>query len=145
VADRSGKGVLMLVYALKRTREQQNEIKSNTLEEDINNGGVDPNDPETIILSNEYNRRFRARSISFANILATEFVDGDSRKLEGVREQSLYVLCHSAMPSVLVEIGYINNHEEEEYLNSEEGQEAIVNSIVRSIQAYKDKVEQVVK
>lgn len=145
VADRSGKGVLMLVYALKRTREQQNEIKSNTLEEDIDNGGVDPNDPETIILTNEYNRRFRLRSISMANILATEFVDNDNRKLEGIREQSLYVLCHSAMPSVLIEIGYINNPEEEEYLNSEKGQEEIVNTIVQSIKIYKDKVEQVIK
>ncbi|WP_175268766.1 N-acetylmuramoyl-L-alanine amidase [Mucilaginibacter humi] len=135
----------MLVYALKRTREQQNEIKSNTLEEDIDNGGVDPNDPETIILTNEYNRKFRVRSITMANIPANEFVDTDGRRLEGIREQSLYVLCHAAMPSVLVEIGYINNHEEEEYLNSEEGQEAIVNTIVRSIQVYKDKVEQVVR
>jgi N-acetylmuramoyl-L-alanine amidase len=145
IPDRSGKGVLMLVYGLKRTREQQNEIKHNTLEEDAENGAVDPNDPITIILTNEYIRKFRLRSISFANILASEFVDTDARKLEGVREMSLYVLCHSAMPSVLVEIGYIDNPEEEEYLNSEEGQGAIVNSIVRSIQAYKDKVEQVVK
>lgn len=141
VPDRSGKGVLMLVYGLKRTREQQNEIKNNTIEEDIEGAAVDPNDPLTIILSNEYLRKFRQRSISFANILATEFVDNDNRRLEGVREQSLYVLCHSAMPSVLVEIGYINNPEEEQYLNSEEGQTEIVNSIVRAIQTYKDQVE----
>jgi N-acetylmuramoyl-L-alanine amidase len=145
VSDKSGKGVLMLIYSLKRTREQQNEIKTNTLEEDIDSGGVDPNDPLTIILTNEYNRRFRLRSIELANILASEFVDNDGRKLEGIREQSLYVLCHSAMPSVLVEIGYITNPEEEEYLNSEEGQEQIVNSIVGAIKIYKDKVEQVVK
>jgi N-acetylmuramoyl-L-alanine amidase len=147
VANRSGKGVLMLVYGLKRTREQQNEIKNNTLEEDVDSdsGAVDPNDPITIILTNEYTRKFRLRSISMANILASEFVDHDNRKLEGIREQSLYVLCHSAMPSVLVEIGYINNPEEEEYLNSETGQDEIVDSIVRAIQVYKDKVEQVVK
>lgn len=141
VADRSGKGVLMLVYGLKRTREQQNEIKNNSLEEDIEGGSVDPNDPLTIILTNEYTRKFRQRSINFANILASEFVDTDERKLEGIREQSLYVLCHSAMPSVLVEIGYINNPDEEQYLNSEEGQQEIVNSIVRAIQVYKDQVE----
>ena len=146
VADKSGKGVLMLVYALKRTKEQQNEIKSNTLEEDIDDGSaVDPNDPITVILTNEYNRRFRLRSIKFANILASEFVDEDERKLEGVREQSLYVLCHSAMPSVLIEIGYITNPEEEQYLNSEEGQDAIVKTIVQAIKIYKDDVEQVAK
>lgn len=142
VVDRSGKGVLMLVYGLARTREQQKEIKSNQVEE--MDGEVDPNDPITIILTNEYLRRFRQKSITLANILANEFVDVDGRRLEGIREKSLNVLVHAAMPSVLIEIGYITNLEEEEYLNSEKGQEEIVNTIVRSIQAYKLQVEQTV-
>lgn len=140
VVDRSGRGVLMLVYGLKRTGEQQNEIKSNQVGQ--MDDEVDPNDPVTIILTNEYLRRFRQKSITLANILADEFVSVDGRRLEGIREQSLNVLVHAAMPSVLIEIGYITNLEEEEYLNSEKGQEEIVNTIVRSIQAYKLQVEQ---
>lgn len=143
VVDRSGKGVLMLVYGLKRTGEQQSEIKSNQVGEEMD-AEADPNDPVTIILTNEYLRRFRQKSIMLANILADEFVSVDGRKLEGIREQSLNVLVHAAMPSVLVEIGYITNIEEEEYLNSEKGQEEIVATIVRSIQSYKTQVEQTV-
>ena len=45
------------------------------------------------------------------------------------------------MPSVLVETGYINNPEEEEYLNSEDGQNEIVDSIVRAIKNYKNQIE----
>jgi N-acetylmuramoyl-L-alanine amidase len=142
VVDRSGKGVLMLVYGLERTREQQNEIKSNQV--DQMDDEVDPNDPVTIILTNEYLRRFRQKSLTLANILADEFVSVDGRRLEGLREKSLNVLVHAAMPSVLIEIGYITNLEEEEYLNSEKGQEEIVNTIVRSIQNYKLQVEQTV-
>jgi N-acetylmuramoyl-L-alanine amidase len=142
VIDRSGKGVLMLVYGLKRTGEQQKEIKNNQV--DQMDDQADPNDPITIILTNEYLRRFRQKSITLANILADEFVSVDGRKLEGIREQSLNVLVHAAMPSVLIEIGYITNLEEEEYLNSEKGQEEIVNSIVRSIKNYKVQVEQTV-
>ena len=142
VVDRSGKGVLMLVYGLKRTGEQQDEIKENRVSgmEDE----ADPNDPITIILTNEYLRRFRQKSITLANILADEFVSVDGRKLEGIREQSINVLVHAAMPSVLIEIGYITNIEEEEYLNSEKGQEEIVATIVRSIQNYKLQVEQTI-
>ncbi|WP_100341528.1 N-acetylmuramoyl-L-alanine amidase family protein [Mucilaginibacter auburnensis] len=143
VVDRSGKGVLMLVYGLKRTGEQQREIKSNQVGEDME-GEVDPNDPVTIILTNEYLRKFRQKSILLANILADEFVSVDGRRLEGIREQSLNVLVHAAMPSVLVEIGYITNLEEEEYLNSEKGQEEIVATLVRSIQNYKLQVENAV-
>ena len=142
VVDRSGKGVLMLVYGLKRTGEQQNEIKSNQVNQ--MDDEADPNDPITIILTNEYLRRFRQKSITLANILADEFVSVDGRRLEGIREQSLNVLVHAAMPSVLIEIGYITNLEEEEYLNSEKGQEEIVATIVRAIQNYKTQVEQTI-
>jgi len=72
-------------------------------------------------------------------------VQGDGRKCEGVREQVLFVLDHTAMPSVLVETGYINNHDDEDYLNSEKGQNEIAASIVRAIQKYKDEVESISK
>lgn len=49
------------------------------------------------------------------------------------------------MPSVLVETGYINNPDDEAYLNSEDGQTAIVNSIVRALTNFKNEVEQVSK
>jgi N-acetylmuramoyl-L-alanine amidase len=142
VVDRSGKGVLMMVYGLARTSEQQNEIKRNQVSQ--MDDEADPNDPVTIILTNEYLRRFRQKSLTLANILADEFVSVDGRRLEGIREKSLNVLVHAAMPSVLIEIGYITNIEEEEYLNSEKGQEEIVayDSAIHS--GYKLQVEQTV-
>jgi N-acetylmuramoyl-L-alanine amidase len=47
------------------------------------------------------------------------------------------------MPSVLVETGYINNPSDEAYLNSEDGQNEIVSSIVRALLNYKNEVEHV--
>ncbi len=147
VPDRSGKGVLLLVYALKRTREAENEIKRNQVEgeSELDGGALDPNDPITIILTNEYKRKFRQQSINLATLLNKEFVETDGRPSEGIRDQSIYVLCHSSMPSVLVETGYINNPDDEAYLNSEDGQNAIVNSIVRALTNFKNEVEQVSK
>ena len=144
VPDRSGKGALMLIYGLKRSGEAENAIKSNQVEDDsdLNGDGLDPNDPTVIILTNEYKRKFRKQSVTIANFISDEIVQNDGRRSEGLREQSIYVLCHAAMPSVLVETGYINNHDDEAYLNSDEGQEAIVNSIVRAIMNYKKQIEQ---
>ena len=51
------------------------------------------------------------------------------------------VLCHSAMPAVLIETGYINNPDDEAYLNSEKGQDEIVASIERALLTYKNQVE----
>ncbi|WP_158557054.1 N-acetylmuramoyl-L-alanine amidase family protein [Mucilaginibacter conchicola] len=143
VADRSGKGTLFLVYALKRSTEAENEIKNNQVEaeSDLDGGGLDPDDPVVMILTNEYKRRFRKQSVNIANLISDEIVQVDGRRSEGLRGQSIYVLCHAAMPSVLVETGYINNPDDEEYLNSDEGQTEIVNSIVRAITKYKNQME----
>jgi N-acetylmuramoyl-L-alanine amidase len=145
IPDRSGKGVLLLVYGMHRTREEESAIQKNQVgeEAELDGGGLDPNDPVTIILTNEYKRKFRLQSIKLANLINTEFVGTDGRPSEGIREQGIYVLCHSAMPSVLVETGYINNPDDEKYLNSENGQNEIVATIVRALASYKKEVEQV--
>ena len=144
VADRSGKGVLLLVYGFHRSKEEEKAIKDNLIEDDTEmNTNPDPNDPESIILMNEYKRKYRKQSIHLAELLNTEFTETDGRHSDGIREQGILVLCHSAMPAVLVETGYINNPDDEAYLNSEDGQNEIVASIVRAITNYKAGIEQV--
>jgi len=142
VPDRSGRGVLLLVYGAWRAKEADKAIKQNLIEEDSDmNSNPDPNDPESMILMNEYKRKYRKQSIHLAELLNTEFVDTDGRHSDGIREQGVLVLCHSAMPAVLIETGYINNPDDEAYLNSETGQNEIVASIVRALQGYKNEVE----
>lgn len=143
VPDRSGKGVLMVVYIYRRVGEQEAAIRENAFD-DIDAKENEPvaNDPASIILLNAFKDKYRKQSLQFANLINKEFVEYDGRRSEGVREESIHVLANSGMPSVLVEMGYINNHEEEDYMNSEEGQTAIVNSLVRALKAYKQEVEQ---
>jgi N-acetylmuramoyl-L-alanine amidase len=52
-----------------------------------------------------------------------------------------WVLRHSAMPSVLIETGYLSNAEEEDFLNSAEGQATFAQSVFRAFQEYKESVE----
>ena len=142
VPDRSGKGVLILVYGAWRTKEEEKAIKQNLIESDSDmNSSPDPTDPAAMILMNEYKRKYRKQSIHFAELVNTEFVDNDGRHSDGIREQGVLVLCHSAMPAVLIETGYINNPDDEAYLNSDKGQDEIVASIVQAITNYKAEVE----
>jgi N-acetylmuramoyl-L-alanine amidase len=142
VPNRSGKGVLLLVYGSWRTKEEEKAIKQNLIEDDAEmNVNPDPNDPAALILMNEYKRKYRKQSVHLAELINNEFVQTDHRPSEGIREQGVLVLCHSAMPAVLVETGYINNPDDEAYLNSEEGQNEIVATIVRALQNYKDEIE----
>lgn len=147
IPDRSGKGVLLLVYSTKRIGPQLEALRENAdlyTEDNYKDqyNGFDPDNPESLIMLEAFKNRYRKQSIHLANLINTEFVDGDGRRSEGVREQVLFVLDHTAMPSVLVETGYINNFEDENYLNSAEGQEEIVNSITRAVVNYKREFEQ---
>lgn len=147
VPDRSGKGVLVLVYGFHRDKEETAALRENLFEEKATGVGngisevFDPNDPAAMIVLNAFKAKYRKNSVRFANLVNSEFVDTDVRRSDGVKEQGVLVLCHSAMPSVLIETGFINNADDEAYLNSEEGQNAIVATIVRAITQYKKEVE----
>lgn len=144
VPDRSGKGVLLLVYGFHRTKEEENAIRQNRLGEDLgqnDNQGFDPNDPAAVIAMNSIKDKYRKQSIHLADLINDEFVQHDGRHSDGVIEQGVLVLCHVAMPAVLVETGFINNPDDEAYLNSDSGQDEIVATIVRALQNYKSEVE----
>ncbi|MFM7839835.1 MAG: N-acetylmuramoyl-L-alanine amidase, partial [Chitinophagaceae bacterium] len=55
--------------------------------------------------------------------------------------EGIWVLQATAMPSILVETGFITNEEEEVYLNSEKGQTEVADNIFSAIQRYKTALE----
>ncbi|MDB5130726.1 MAG: hypothetical protein JWR02_475 [Mucilaginibacter sp.] len=139
------KGVLLLVYGFHRQQEQMEALRENAsiyIEKDYKKtyAGYGEDNPAAFIILNTVMQKYRAQSILFGKLLNTEFIDTDGRKSRGVKEQGVLVLAHSAMPAVLVETGYINNPDEEEYLNSESGQLEIARSIVRAIKTYRDQI-----
>ncbi|CAN5277263.1 hypothetical protein BH09BAC6_BH09BAC6_20330 [soil metagenome] len=146
VPDRSGKGVLLLVYSTKREGPQLEALRENADVDDKeykDRNGYDPSDPTSAILIAAFKNKYRKQSIHMADLINNEFTQNDHRPSDGVKEQVVLVLDHTAMPSVLVETGFINNPDDERYLNSEDGQNEIVASIVRALKNYKQEVEQV--
>jgi N-acetylmuramoyl-L-alanine amidase len=134
------KGVLLLVYGFHRREEQMEALRENAsiyLEKDYQNKYAGYNDPSELILLNTVRQKYRKKSVQFADYVNHEFKNTDDRHSIGVKEQGVLVLAHSAMPAVLVETGFINNPSDERYLNSDEGQEEIVASIVRAVKKYK--------
>ncbi|WP_276133498.1 N-acetylmuramoyl-L-alanine amidase family protein [Polluticoccus soli] len=103
-------------------------------------GMLDVNDPQTAIVVAQYASAFLSRSVSLGTKIQNEF-SRQGRQDKGVKQMGLEVLAGSAMPGVLVEIGFINNPEEEIYLNSAAGQNEVTNAIFRGIRSYKAEVE----
>lgn len=134
------KGTLVLVCGPTRVEEKEEAIGVHTENIAENEELLNPGDPATQIIIAQYSQAFLAQSIVLASKINDGFVD-QGRVAEGVRQQSLQVLASSAMPGVLVEIGYLNNIEEEGYLNSENGQNEVAGTIFNGIKYYKEESE----
>jgi len=97
----------------------------------------DPDSPEKRILYSLKTQQFFTRSSNLAFTVEEEFkkVGRISREAKQ-RQVGLWVLQATAMPSILVETGFISNPEEEEYLNSPAGQTEIADVIVKALKRY---------
>jgi N-acetylmuramoyl-L-alanine amidase len=102
----------------------------------------DMTSPEAQIRAQLYEKMFFNNSALFATYVQDEF-EKSGRRNEGVlqRDKGIQVLQATGMPSVLIETGYLTNKEEEEYLNSEKGQEEVVQNIIDGLKRYKDALE----
>ena len=101
---------------------------------------LNDNDPTTAIIYAQYAQAFLDKSVTLAKKIQDQFGQAGRNDL-GVKQKGLEVLAGSAMPGVLVEIGFITNAEEEAYLNSEKGQRDVAMSIYKGIKAYKADME----
>lgn len=91
-----------------------------------------------------YTQKYFRKSIMFADLIEQGFRAQGRVDRGGVKQRNdkgIWVLQAAGMPSVLVEIGFISNPEEEKYINSEKGQNEIVSNIVNAFKIYKQKVE----
>ncbi|MDR1416787.1 MAG: N-acetylmuramoyl-L-alanine amidase [Prevotellaceae bacterium] len=99
--------------------------------------GYNPNSPESVILFSFMQNVHMEQSLTFASYVEAEFADHAMRKSRGVKQGPFLVLWKTTMPSVLVEIGFISNLEEEKYIASERGQNEIAEAILNALSRYK--------
>lgn len=99
--------------------------------------GFDPNNPESTIGINLMQQTYLNESVEIASLIQNQFRERVMRKDRGVKQQPLYVTSRTAMPAVLVELGFLTNPEEEDFLNSEKGQSYLASAIYRAIRDFK--------
>lgn len=70
-------------------------------------------------------------------MIQKQFRQSARRIDKGVHQAGFLVLRETSMPSVLIELGYITNPNEEAYLLSEQGSSALAKSIYQAFLNYK--------
>lgn len=101
------------------------------------NYDYDPSSDEGHILMAMYQNAFLEQSILFAELVEQQFANYAGRKSRGVKQAGFVVLKATAMPSVLVETGFMSNPTEEKYLLSENGQAELAGAIFEAFRAYR--------
>jgi N-acetylmuramoyl-L-alanine amidase len=103
--------------------------------------GYDPNSVESFIIFSLMQNTYLKQSTEFATMIQNQFRDRVGRKDRGVRQAGFVVLWRTTMPSVLIELGFISNPDEEKYLNSNEGQDYLASAIFRAFRDYRQTID----
>lgn len=99
--------------------------------------GFDPSSVDSYIMFEFMMDTYLDNSISFATDVQKQLTTRSRRHDRGVRQAGFWVLHRSACPSVLVELGFISNQQEELYMASERGQQELAESIYTAFVKYK--------
>lgn len=97
--------------------------------------GFDPTSTESYIMFDLMQDAYFNKSVDFANKLQRRYRQ-QGRYSRGVRQDILWVLSQSAMPSVLTEIGFLSNANEAAFMLSESGQQTIATAIAGAFTSY---------
>lgn len=99
--------------------------------------GFNPNSSESYIIFELIQDQYMEQSVHFASMVQKRFRNDAGRADKGVHQAGFLVLKACAMPSVLVELGFISTPDEEKYLCSAKGVSELSRSIYNAFVAYK--------
>lgn len=143
--ENKARGTETYIWAADRTDDKSESITGEDMGEDIDDpaNALDLNSPEASIRAQLYTKYYFKNSYTLAKHVEDEFQKAGrvSRGVKQRNDKGIWVLQATGMPSVLVELGYISNTEEEEYLNSADGQEEMVNNMTAAFKRYKKEIE----
>ena len=103
--------------------------------------GFNPNSSESYIIFEFLQDKNMEKSVQLATDIQKQFKTTAKRIDKGVHQAGFLVLRETTMPGVLVELGYISTPDEERYLLTEAGTNALAKSIYQAFLSYKRKYD----
>ena len=107
--------------------------------------GFNPNSSESYIIFEFLQDKNMEKSVQLATLIQRQFKTTAKRIDKGVHQAGVLVLRETSMPGVLVELGYISTPDEEKYLLTEAGTDALAQSIFKAFKTYKSQTSPNIK
>ena len=141
-------GTEVYIWAVGKAKDKQEFVGAGSNDEVSEDDNMDSSallfdSPEAKIRASILTKKFFNNSCMLAEYVQDEF-EKQGRINRGVLQRNnkgIWVLQATAMPSILVETGYICNHDEEGYLSNEKDQGEIANAVMRGVLHYKESLE----
>lgn len=113
------------------------------LEDDYktNYQGFNPSDPESYIFMQLMQNAYLEQSLLFASMVSQHLEGGPIRANRGISQNPFYVLWKTAMPSVLVELGFISNSEDLSQLRQEKCRAQLADRLFDAFAEYKQQYD----
>ena len=103
--------------------------------------GFDPEDPQSYIIFNLMQNAHLAGSLTFADDVAKAMGTSPIKHSRGVNQDPFWVLWRTAMPSVLVEVGFITNPDDLATLRTEKGRDGIAQNLLNAFSTFKERYD----
>lgn len=106
--------------------------------------GFDPRSSESYIMFEFMQDKNMAQSVDMARYVQQRTCATAGRQNKGVKQAGFLVLRETSMPSCLIELGFITTADEEKYLNSANGIDALGRGIYQAFMDYRKKYDRTI-
>lgn len=106
-----------------------------------NYDGFDPASTEAYIIFSLYQNAYLDQSLSLATKVQAQMKEKVGMFDRGVKQAGFLVLYKTAMPSILIEAGFLSNTKDEKFLCTAKGQGSIASGIYEAFKTYKNELE----
>ena len=103
--------------------------------------GFDPSDPQSYIIFSLMQNAHLSQSLAFAEDVADALSQGPIKHNRGVSQDPFWVLWRTAMPSVLIEVGFMSNPNDLATMRTEKGREGIAEGIYQAFKTFKGRYD----
>lgn len=146
VATANPRGFETFVFGIARTKDNLNTARRENsaiyFEDDyeITYSDYNPNSAESVLTYTLMQEEYLDQSILLASYVQTNVIDKLKQKDRGVKQDNFLVLRETYMPSILVELGFLTNKVDADFLKSEKGKMDMAQQIVNAVIQYKENI-----